>query len=121
VIVGGSLTLDADQKFNNRSRRYLNNQISLIRFQPTKYILKGSINNLKKFQDDERFLQEEISKWLNMFEDWLHEAMQRKDKEDVSSIFCIFLNIFNFNNNNLFCMQAWKNSKYSSTLLFSYQ
>ena len=80
---------------------------------PTKYILKtvkGSINDLKKFQDDERFPQEEISKWLNMFEDWLREAMQRKDKEDVSNIFCtFFINIFNFNN-NLFCMQAWKNS-----------
>jgi len=60
---------------------------------PAKYVLKtlkGFIGDLKKFQDDERFPQEQISKWLNTFEDWAQEAMQRKCKEDVSCTFVLF-------------------------------
>ena len=61
-------------------------QQELINTLPTSYILKtvkGSINDLRKFQNDKRFPQDNISKWLQTFEDWLEYIIQRKAKEDV--------------------------------------
>jgi len=47
---------------------------------PVKYVLKvinGSIKDLGKFQNDDRFPQEDIAKWLKTFGVWLQDAMER--------------------------------------------
>jgi len=60
--------------------------------------IKGSIRDLEKFQNDERFPQEIISKWLQKFDDWLQDAMQRKARKDVSIIYYYFHLKVYFNN-----------------------
>ena len=37
---------------------------------------KGSIKDLKKFQDDERFPQKVISMWLEKFDGWSQETVE---------------------------------------------
>ena len=47
---------------------------------PAKYVVKvinSSIKDLGKFQNDDRFPQEDITKWLKMFGVWLQDAMER--------------------------------------------
>lgn len=48
--------------------------------------IKGSINDFKKFQNDERFPQKIISKWVTTFDDWLQDAIRRKARQDVCII-----------------------------------
>jgi len=56
---------------------------------PVSYVIKtikGSINDLRKFQNDERFPQNTISKWMTTFDEWLEDATQRKARQIVCII-----------------------------------
>lgn len=59
---------------------------------PVSYVIKtikGSINDLRKFQNDERFPQNIISKWVTTFDDWLQDATQRKARQNVRIIMAL--------------------------------
>ena len=57
-------------------------------------MIKGSIRDLENFQNDERFPQEIISKWLQKFDDWLQDATKSSKRRKYNLQLFSFKSIF---------------------------